>query len=331
MDALNRSLAPFVCLLLPWKTWSQSSWKQRHDANKRAAALETFNAELSPIYKLPPELNHEVLQYLSVVDIMSLRLSSRRYVFLTWRHKLTLDDKQDMKARLRRDRYFKLAQAEIKGPRKLSSPLCSYCLEPHPSSMFQRREIVKSPQFRRCIGSSRLFRACPHRSLTRKEFMATMNSPFFRYCNGCSTVLSFTTRTPNNNNVIYGSDCTLGFSHISCIIYRSEVQRDLRQLAHPICPHMRTDDPHFLDRVLSSPRGDWSNNFDNDRPVDDVFAEPYTCTIMRISCQEELCDSTIDIDRRGSFGQVFVKTRIRRNLGNMAEALDPKWLIQLEE
>jgi hypothetical protein len=336
-DTMKRSLASRICRLVPWRPWVKTSWPRRCDANKDAAALEVYNAEFSSIYRVPPELIDRVLNYISVADIMSLRLSSRRLRSRTRRQEPTLHDKNDLRARLRRDYYFKLAEAESTNVMTLSELLCSYCQQPHPSSAFQRNQAISSPHTRQCMGMTRIFRGCSHISLNRVEILAVLfwsvgygTAQNHRLCDRCNMSFFASRALNNGGNVTYGSDCILSEDHISSTVYRVALREDLERLAAPVCAHMRTDDPEFLERILSSPCGSWGDNFNDNRPINDVFADSYVSSIMRICCQKERCNSMIDIDRGAGHLPGPVKIRIRRELGRMVDVLDPKWLIQLE-
>jgi hypothetical protein len=55
------------------------------DAEQQAEALEIYNHAISPICTLPLELRIHVLRYLSVADVMALRLVSRSFFSSTQR------------------------------------------------------------------------------------------------------------------------------------------------------------------------------------------------------------------------------------------------------
>jgi hypothetical protein len=258
-DAMKGSLVNVIHLLVPWRTWVKTSWPERRDASKRAAALEIYNAEFSPIYKLPLELNSRFLHHISRADMMSLRSTSRRFRSRTRRQKPTWHDINDMKARLQRDYYHKLVEAEPTDITTLSELVCSYCRQPHPRSLFQCEEAIKSPHIRWCIGWSRIFRACSHVSGDRiwvLDCIFGTGHPKSKrvnpLCDRCNMNF-FLDRQYCNNHVIYGVESVLSIYHIGSTIFRVAIQNDLRRLAAIVCPHMRTDDPDFLERVLSSP------------------------------------------------------------------------------
>jgi hypothetical protein len=269
--------------------------------------------------------------------MMSLRSTSRRFRSQTRRQKPTRHDMNDMKARLKRDHYHKLAEAEPTDITTLNELLCSYCRLPHPRSLFQREEANKSPHIRWCMGWSRIFRACSHVSADRiwviNSIFGTGHPKSKRVnplCDRCNMNF-FLDRQYCNNHVVYGVESVLSKYHISSTIHRAAIQNDLQRLAALVCPHMRTDDSDFLERVLSSPCGVFDNDYNNGRPINDVFADSFVSNTMQIFCLNKRCNSTIVIERPAEAGRVPVKIRIRRDLGQMTDVLDPKWLIQLEK
>jgi hypothetical protein len=309
------------------------------DVEQQAEALEIYNHAISPICTLPPELRIHVLRYLSVADVMALRLVSRSFFSSTPRQNPTWNERIDFRDRLRFDRYIKLAEVEPRDIRRLGELGCSVCHQSHPRSVFESKETVKSPYVRQCHAWSRVFRLCAHFSIKRKEITAMIpeTSSFRRYldCKKCPDgdirLFGRSFSSGNNSEVIYGIYRTLKSSAWNCSILRVEIQHILQQLGMPACPHMRTDDTDFLDRILTCPRGDRTRNYDNGRSIDPFFSEAYVCNGIRIACPNQQCNTTIEIDRRKSPGPIaHVDLSIRRNLGKMTDVMDLKWLIQLE-
>jgi hypothetical protein len=305
---------------------SRALEQRRHAV--QAIALEMHNAEFSPIYTLPPEVCNHVLHYVSTADIMSLRLVSRRFVWSTQRQESTWGDKRDFQARLHFDRYTKLAKSEPTDIRTLNELVCSYCYKPHPRCAFDRKEATRSPYVRQCHGSSRKFRLCAHTSKDRRSIMD--GGSVFGLDRGCRIRFWFNGES-NSSDMIYGAEDWLGFSHMNRAILRDEIRLGLQQIAIPVCPHMRTDEASFLNRVLTNPRGHLYNNFNNGRPIDDFFADSYELSGIRIACLNQRCGTMIEIERRKGLNQMWpIQVRLRRNLGRMEDVLDPKWVIQLE-
>lgn len=325
-----------------------ASKRRQREANERATALELSNAESVFLYRLPLELVLGVLELLPIADVMSLRLSSRRFASLVQRvikEKPAHLDKKDMRDRLDRDRYFKLAEAESGDIDTASGLLCSQCRQRHPLLDFDRRELPKSAHVRRCKGMTRAFRTCSHCTLTRDELVGpktlrwTYDSTYPQLCPDCSSPpsvqWSWITKA-----VTFQNDYMLREVRSRDTVYRFEIQLGLRKLAVQVCPHMRTDDKDFQERLVSSPVGescilfedDWHGRYDNGKPINDKFAERYMDARMRICCREKHCESHIEIERLASTRRrkmpIFIW--IRRNLGKMESPMDPVWLAQLE-
>jgi hypothetical protein len=309
-----------------------SAWKHLRKSNKKASAFETYNAEFAPIYILPPEVVDRVVQYLSTADIMSLRLVSRRFFWRTQRQKSTWSDQRDFKARLQFDTYTKLAKAEPTDIGKLSKLVCSFCHDTHPRRAFDHKEAIKSPYGRQCHGSSRHFRVCDHMSRDRTSIKDIRSgTPGSGLCVICK-IWFYISRFNSISDMMYWAERQLEYSHMSRIITRAEIKVGLKQLAMPVCPHMRTNDAYFLDRVLTNTRGTLWNHYNNGRPLDGLFADSYEISCISIPCPNQRCNTACEIERKVGVGGVWpIQVRLRRNLGLMKDVLDPKWVIQLEK
>jgi hypothetical protein len=156
-------------------------------------------------------------------------------------------------------------------------------------------------------------------------------TPGFGLCDICKMRFFFN-RHDSISDMMYGAERWLESSPMNHVITRVELQHNLKQLAMLTCPHMRTNDAAFLNRVLTSPRGHMWNNCDNGRPFDDLFADTYELSGIRITCLNQACNTTVEIERKkGAGGMWPIQVRLRRNLGKMKDPMDPRWLIQLEK
>jgi hypothetical protein len=296
---------------------------------------------------MPPELVLMVVESLPMPDIMSLRLSSRRFASFVQRvnkKKPTYLDTIELKDRLERDEYFKLAEAESVQVSTARGLLCSHCRKVHVVSDFDRKETAKSAHVRQCKGMTRAFRTCSHGTRTRDEVLGyeaigwITEGSVPQVCSTCWSPPSLF-KSQASKDVIFYSYHKLRTYQPHDVIYRFEILLGLRRLATHICPHMRSDDEDFQNRVRCNPLGNkWffktgrPEDWDNGEPVDDRFAEPHMDARMRICCREQHCDSSIEIERFHSMGgmRMAILITIRRNLGKMESPLDPVWLAQLE-
>jgi len=318
--------------------FSSAAYTHWSKSNKCATALEVYNAEFSPIYQLPPELLLMVVDLLPTADILSLLLSSRRFASLIRRirrvtkEKPTHDDKRELKKRLERDHYLKLANAEPSDTGGLDELLCSFCLKPHTRYLFDSGEVAKSAHTRQCKGAARKFHACQHLSVTFKELKAHVNlwSPVgYMICTDFNCKLE---------PIVSGSSSTLDIRSMSeCIperifprhntVYRDDVRTYLKEQAQPVCPHMSTDDDAFGQLIMEAPLGGSSRPLNE--PLTSVFAEPYSRASMFVWCRAPGCSTNVQICRSSElFGEV-VSASICRNLGKLEDPLDPAWLAQI--
>ena len=335
------------------KTITDYFWPEKRDrqpeANERARELELGNAEFCSIYQLPPELLLNITQRISRVDRLAFQLSSRKFASFMQRtnqatprridKKKCRIDKKKLKERLRRDAYFKLAEAEATNLATLPQLLCSHCRQPHPWSSFDRKEILQSGHTRRCKGASRAFRVCRHVAVTHDQLTKPNRVGMFgEYYYGpqCATCtnsyFSRTSRSPKTAVLQYFASKALGKTHAANRIYRTRLQQDFRQSAWQLCPHMRTDDADFQTRLLSTPLDPplWSFTLQSE-PVTDVFAEPYIGADMCISCRHKHCNTNVRISRKLflAVGPTPIFVTIFRDLGLMNSVQDPAWLAQV--
>jgi hypothetical protein len=310
-----------------------SAWR-RKDADKEAKEVEIRNSRISCLHRLPPELILCILDHMEGVDALSFHLSCRRYAFLMkpeLKSKMTKNDKKELKERLGSDRYSKLAEAESSDVANLERLLCSRCRYSHPRSMFRESEILQSPHIRCCNGVKNVFRACPHLELTFDEVKAELGS------NGrgiCSLSCNMYPR------ILTGYGRHDGFSFISNIlrliiledegVSRAQVQTIFKDLAEPLCPHMRTDSPHVQDRLSTAlcHRSRISIAHRVRSPFDKRhdFTYPFETAKMRIDCVAKNCMTGLKISRIGNFLDVSVI----RDVGDFKFATNPKWCAQLE-
>jgi hypothetical protein len=151
--------------------------RRRRKADKEAKQVEIHNSRSSRHNRLPPELILFILEHIQGVDVLSFHFSCRRYALLMkpeLKSSMTEDEKGELKQRMERDRYFKLAEAECPNVGSLVNLLCLRCRSSHPRSMFRDSEILQSPHVRWCNAARNVFRVCPHLMLTFDELKAVL-------------------------------------------------------------------------------------------------------------------------------------------------------------
>lgn len=333
-----------------WSTYvGSSSYKRRRDDSRHAASLQIFNAELCSFYRLPVELIIQIVQLLPSLDKFCLRMTSRRFASIikrtgvqTWQEYF---DKAGVEARLSRDRFTKLADAEVVTAQSPDKLLCRPCWTSHPRRYFEETEIFQSGRVRRCRGHMCLLEICPHLWLNREEVLTrvqqhsrvTIDCPIIPGNGGCafkpSILHESKTVDPNSRyplvQIRLGQSILYKRLGARPTFYRSEVEDMLRELATRICPHMSTHDSEFLRRMAGIPA---SRMFGSIRvqedQVENVFGKANNLMAIRVPCAVEACDTYLEIERLTYGGQTNLHFTVSRHLGRMDNPLDPRWLVQ---
>jgi hypothetical protein len=313
--------------------------RRKHEADKNAKALEVYNAEFSTIYRLPPELILDIFDYyLTIADILALRQSCRRYASLTRHiipHKLLRIDRPDFKARLSRDRFYKLADAEPFEVDRLDTLLCSYCQSPHAKSMFQYDEIHRTARTRKCVGLTRGLRLCRHFTLKYQDILAYRAREERIGCSEarhghCDVDPHISGWKSRDKRVLCFGYIYRGLHAGKSSLSRQRLQDISKELATRLCPHMSMDGPEFQCKLKESDArlmgtvglSVWSS------PV--IFAPASRSTHMTISCSEEHCHTDVDIWRWADISGGLLDIKIYRDLGQIETPLDPMWIAQLQ-
>jgi hypothetical protein len=301
---------------------------EKYEAEKRAEVLELYNSEFSPMHRLPEEIMLGVVDRLAVADALSLQLSCRRCASLVWRvvHNKPAVDKKELKIRVARDRYYKLAATESSDIEHLSELVCSYCRVPHPTSMFQEDEARKSLYVRRCNGIKAKFCPCAHLGLTYEEVLAGLASTRSIICpKACYgyELVPFITRSYRYSvaEVFCLRDIIISNAPSFDDVLRADVARMLSSSAQSICPHMRTDNPEFMRRIYDTP------TYDNrllPMPISNVFAPAGKGSRLNIRCLAANCDTRLEVERASSDYGGRLVVRVHHYLGNMSTPRDPK-------
>jgi hypothetical protein len=116
-------------------------------------------------------------------------------------------------------------------------------------------------------------------------------------------------------------------------ISRPRLQQIMANVAVTMCPHKRTDCPHFQRRLkaascyagysIATPKR-------NKYPIlvgKSHFARPFQRAKMLLHCSVKNCETTLDIHYSGN----LLTARLCRNAGDLKMASDPKWCAQLED
>lgn len=300
--------------------------RRRLEADKHAKALEIYNAEFSTIYRLPPELMLDIFDHhLTITDVLTLRQSCRRYAALTRHvipHQLLRIDRPDFKARLRRDRFYKLADAESAEVDRLETLLCSYSQGPHPKSVFQCDEVQKTARTRRCVGLTAAFRACQHLKLTYDDLLKCQAESETHACpearhRRCNIDPWMWTWKSGGKGLLCLGYIYNGFYPGTRPVTRGMLQDLSKELAEKPCPHMNIDDPDFQRklketdvRLLGAEKPNvWKSHV--------IFAHASRSVHMTIPCSEQHCHTDVDIRRWVDIGEGSLLIKVYHDLGPM--------------
>ncbi|KAF1850627.1 uncharacterized protein K460DRAFT_423142 [Cucurbitaria berberidis CBS 394.84] len=201
---------------------------------------ETTPNSLSRFHHLPVELILNIVDFLPLVDSLSLHATCRKLRDLlkemskTYRfEELTPVDRDEFGWRCHLDYFRKVAQLEEEKEEKqlflddsnvIGPPisfLCSFCLDDHPLSAFTKAEMTKHPEERNCIGVTASMYICPCVSLTFQDLL-TLRLESRRHIEGWYKLCQQPyCHSPRNTLPIicfetYRSPCILQKIHIPC-------------------------------------------------------------------------------------------------------------------
>lgn len=150
-------------LMLP----SSKADRLRHIELQR---LDRKNLTHSPLYGLPHELTLNIVNYLSTVEILTLRATTKKFHQLL-RNPENIDETEKRRflnlfSKSLFDRDCRLERA---GELQSGTAVCGRCIETHSSSYFTAEQLSLNPEIRACIGWTRVFRICPHRAFPLAE------------------------------------------------------------------------------------------------------------------------------------------------------------------
>ncbi|KAF2822106.1 hypothetical protein CC86DRAFT_458619 [Ophiobolus disseminans] len=290
-------------------------FKRWGESNKRATAMEVYNVEFSPIYKLHPELLLTILGLLSMTDHLCLCLYSRWFASLIQRlhrqskTKACRHDKLELQARLVDDRFFRLADTENVHAKKL---LCSSCRKPHRRSKFQPQELTLHAHTRRCKGHTSPFKPCPHTEISYTQILDSLSHKGRFTPRLCSTWPNYFScrlkpsifRCATTGTVFYKSKPMHKRFPKEREVSRLDIQDYMAELAEQICRHMRTEDSAFMRRVMET------STLKMPYTMGMLFAPPGASNSMDIYCSARYCSTRVAISRWPDHGGGALVARV---------------------
>lgn len=130
---------------------------------------------------LPVETFFHIIQYVSEIDVFSLRLACRALYKLLYDRKPPYNVAQttikDLRSMLLRESFLRGCDAERVGNLRKDLRMCSLCRISHSYQAFTRQELAEPPEKRLCYCKTRAIRLCPHQSYTFNELQSL---PYFQ-------------------------------------------------------------------------------------------------------------------------------------------------------
>ena len=292
---------------------------------KKAAAWFSGhgNGKARNIYDLPYEMVKEIPRYLHDVDATCFALSCTKFYQILGQSvdsspspKIANPDKTSLRKRLLRDDHYRNhTRATLHSI--LSNIWCASCACLHDRSAFPETTISEPPWQRVCYATiDGPFRACEHRSFHFKELrdlisaeakLHTMSpgwyNTYFR-CRECYTQLWQIFPSPEP---ILTVEKPIVNALNSRNVLVSEIRDACIRIDLPICPHMTSSDPAFIERLTRGHLG------------------------VLVQC--ETCNTTVTVDPRNLHGRrepTGLDICITRRLGCLKKESDPVWRAHLE-
>ena len=296
-----------------------------------ASALAVYNLVFSNFHRLPWELVLEIVSYMATVDRIVFKLLCRRHTSIQTRQ-ITEAESKDLTRRLQHDAFEALAAAELPNASLLSRMLCCSCKVPHPNSSFFQADAKKPADKRKCIGAAGTFRFCRHRDMDFKYFRSLCSDrkegQFVEPgCYECHFRKEFDGQaihpsiSRNSDGDMQTFRVIVHKKHWSTGgMLRAELHNHVCKLSILICPHTKMNDRSILVAIMGT---------SGRRQIPEWFVRPGESNFVAWTCS--FCDSTVFIGRVVRKSQGFLVAGVCRNLGQMEEAMDPKWLAHLEE
>ena len=223
------------------------------------------NGKARSMYDLPYEMVEEISKYLHDVDATCFALSCTKFyqilgqpVASSRSPKIGNPEKTSLRSRLLRDDHYR-NRTRTALHYILSNIWCASCACLHDRSAFPETTISEPTWQRVCYATiDGPFRACQHRSFHFKELRDLVSaeaklhtkSPgwyniYFR-CRECYTQLWQIFPSPEP---ILTVEKPLVNALNSRNVLVSEIRDACIRIDHPICPHMTSSDPAFLERL----------------------------------------------------------------------------------
>ncbi|KAF2821260.1 hypothetical protein CC86DRAFT_374101 [Ophiobolus disseminans] len=302
--------------------------KYRYDGASETTFTKKISNTQCATHKLPVEILLQIGRFLSFPDRLSLRYTCRWFTANLPTHDARFQDRADFAARLTVDAYARRLRLET---RLIFYDIlfCRACLRPHEISSFSDSQRKQPPMTRKCIGASNALNVCNHNTLSLDAVI------MYAYQQGreihCKKHIGQSPAVFTSDG--YGVTLTVALHETafdnSNTLSWTTVRRILIEKNWPICPHMHTTNVELQDRLFKKRAQTYRRKQRNvNADTGSVFAPAHVHTSTNIRCEYRQCDTTFTIKRAVPGG--WFNMMVRRELGTLESATDPKWCAQLE-
>ncbi|KAF2502706.1 hypothetical protein BU16DRAFT_554752 [Lophium mytilinum] len=298
---------------------------QTPKSTQSALAAELHNSTYSPLYTLPAELLYLISSFLSPLEIMSTRATSRKFSVLLPPPKLTTPLRRQYRSLVRRSHFRALCAFERQNQLPPDILVCSACLQSHPASAFPLSEQTKPPARRQCAGSTRVFRVCAHKAVTFAA-LEVGGAESMRCAVPHGAVRGREAREVVScrvgGDVVVVWECVLMRVAAGRGVWRKEVLEAVGRVGEGVCPHLRMG----VDMKWEAGRGMLGKWFRGWRVGDWGLVG---------SCEEGGCETSFYVERKrckdlkdGEEEMAEIVFCVERHLGPLRDAADPRWSVQ---
>lgn len=292
----------------------------------------------SPILNLPRELLDSILSHLRIDELISFRLTCRKFYQISPPVTVLVEELRTSIAFDGEGAWLYLAEgiwARTKG-----LLLCSGCRRYQPRALFDDGELTRNARHRKCIAYTARMYFTPDHSLSFVELASRSQDRIFglgsissNYASELQNSCRFAMWWPDgwrgqdssspyvptpvylrgnttDGDYLYYTWCFRFDTVQSPPASIAEIGEELRKRVVNLCPHIRSDDRRYIEAF---------HHYQHFRPVIRDRAPLVNCSRCGM-CSTVLC--------RADNCQIFIE--VERRLGKLVAAWDPQWLANVD-
>lgn len=264
---------------------------------------------------MPIDVLHLIVKHLSASSIVALRSTCKPLWYSLPAMPLSQSDRKHFERLLLRDGYDAICAKETWRSTYLSQKLlCSGCKRWRMKTQFSISQRWNPPQKRLCKGHEGVIYVCPHATLDReelKELGEKSRVDKFSYCRICNF-------KDNPDDSCCWDLGVLGDTFWLRLAREFHIYGDVTNQCQTLQQSLR--EYKQIGDIYLCPHGCW----------EDVLKDTgrhYGSIRFLWKCEQRNCETNVFL-RRGP-GSVIVRVLIKRRLGLLDDALDPRWLSQI--